>query len=661
MRVTGTIELDGSSVTLNQGGNSTAITAGSPAGDITITLPATSQTLATIAGTETLTNKTLTSPVISNPTFSGTATFVNITTSGNTTIGDADTDTLAINADLVTNIVPDVTNTYDLGTTAKRWRDLYVSRDGYIARTLLGDGTALLPSLSFESDSNTGLYRVTGDYIGFSTGYAAMATIGAKREGAENDSSLVFSPMLNENAVERMRITSGGSVGIGTTSPSSARADRTLHLYGSYPGLTIESTGVARKWNLTANYYDSTAALEVWDQTAGGVHTVFQAGGRVGIGLTNPAKKLDVYDSNGNATAQIKLRNSGTTAAAYLGAFSGHTYLSAGGTYDSGWTTDGTNGIANIVMETTNGGSAIAFGTAASNVAPTERMRILGGGDVGIGKTNPSYKLDVSGDIRATNELKSDYRLTLPGMTIGYWDTANNRIESGTRPLFITAYSQPIKFGPDGTETLRIETTGEIIHSYTNSFFTQRGGGGYSIMRLYGNSNAVELQMAAHQTSGMGSIGTYTSSALMFKTSNTERMRIMSGGGIGMGQSANSTPLRATLVKTGTTSVTFNMSLNTIGAWRPGFATVRVGAAQNGLQEHYAAWYILKITGYFGAGTSINILSSGGSTDLVSLSSSSDQNSPQAFSITVTDNGGTTNTMIADLDVAYHEGIISLT
>jgi hypothetical protein len=56
----------------------------------------------------------------------------------------------------------------------------------------------------------------TGAYIGFSTGYAAMATIGAKREGAENDSSLVFSPMLNENAVERMRITSGGEVYIGT-------------------------------------------------------------------------------------------------------------------------------------------------------------------------------------------------------------------------------------------------------------------------------------------------------------------------------------------------------------------------------------------------------------------------------------------------------------
>jgi hypothetical protein len=103
------------------------------------------------------------------------------------------------------------------------------------------------------------------------------------------------------------------------------------------------------------------------------------------------------------------------------------------------------------------------------------------------------------------------------------------------------------------------------------------------------------------------------------------------------------------------------MSLNTIGAWRPGFATIRVSGAQNGLQEAYAAWFIYRITGYFGAGTAINLLSSGGDTGSVSISSSSDQNSPQAFSITVTDSGATTDTMIADLDVAYHEGIISLT
>ena len=61
-----------------------------------------------------------------------------------------------------------------------------------------------------------------GAFIGFSTGYNGTATIGAKREGAENDSSLIFSPMLNESAVERMRITSTGYVGINTDAPAAS-------------------------------------------------------------------------------------------------------------------------------------------------------------------------------------------------------------------------------------------------------------------------------------------------------------------------------------------------------------------------------------------------------------------------------------------------------
>jgi len=538
----------------------------------------------------------------------------------------------------------------------------------------------------------------TGAYIGFSTGYAAMATIGAKREGAENDSSLVFSPMLNENAVERMRINSGGNVGIGNTSPQT-RLDITsvggsLGSSVTYPtdtnGITVRNSTNSSNtgsgyWfdhgGLQAGIASARATTGDWGTdirfythpTATNNQYVMQermrilADGYVGIGTLSPAKKLDIYDSNANATAQIKLRNAGSTPAAYLGAFSGNLYLSAGGTYDSGWTTDGSNGVANIVMETSNGGSAIAFGTAASNTAPSERMRIMANGNVGIGTTNPGYRLDVRGGSGAEfrfNSYNSSYNIMMgSGDQINvYSDYSNSAavmyLNYSSGDVFI---ARNLHVEKSSAEKVRITAAGEIVQSVTNGIITQQGGSGYSLFRLYGNTSAVELQMGAHQTSGMGSVGTYTSSPLMFKTSNTERMRIMSGGGVGYGQSANGTPLRATLVKRGTTSITFSMSLNTIGAWRPGFATVRVSGAQNGLQEYWAAWFIYRITGYFGAGTSINLLSSGGDTGSVSISSSSDQNSPQAFSITITDSGSTTDTMIADLDVAYHEGIISLT
>ena len=44
---------------------------------------------------------------------------------GNITIGDADTDTLTINADIAGDLIPDVTNTYDIGTPTKRWKHGY--------------------------------------------------------------------------------------------------------------------------------------------------------------------------------------------------------------------------------------------------------------------------------------------------------------------------------------------------------------------------------------------------------------------------------------------------------------------------------------------------------------------------------------------------------
>ena len=50
-----------------------------------------------------------------------------ITADGNLTLGDADTDSITINADIASHILPDITETYDLGSADKRWRDIYLS------------------------------------------------------------------------------------------------------------------------------------------------------------------------------------------------------------------------------------------------------------------------------------------------------------------------------------------------------------------------------------------------------------------------------------------------------------------------------------------------------------------------------------------------------
>ena len=56
----------------------------------------------------------------------------NATIAGNLTFGDADTDTVSFSADVNSHILPDVTNTYDLGSSTKQWRDIYVDGTAYI-------------------------------------------------------------------------------------------------------------------------------------------------------------------------------------------------------------------------------------------------------------------------------------------------------------------------------------------------------------------------------------------------------------------------------------------------------------------------------------------------------------------------------------------------
>ena len=69
----------------------------------------------------------------------------NATISGNLTFGDADTDSINLAAEIDSNIVPNTDDTYDLGTSTKQWKDLYI------------DGTANIDSLVADTaDINGG-------------------------------------------------------------------------------------------------------------------------------------------------------------------------------------------------------------------------------------------------------------------------------------------------------------------------------------------------------------------------------------------------------------------------------------------------------------------------------------------------------------------------
>lgn len=70
----------------------------------------------------------------------------NITFGGNLTLGNDDTDSVDFNSDVSSNIVPDSSDTYDLGSTVKNWRNVYAGTlEGnlLVTNVIVVEGTSL--------------------------------------------------------------------------------------------------------------------------------------------------------------------------------------------------------------------------------------------------------------------------------------------------------------------------------------------------------------------------------------------------------------------------------------------------------------------------------------------------------------------------------------
>ena len=96
----------------------------------------------------------------------------NLVLGGNITIGDADSDDISFGGELTSHIVPNADDTYDLGSSTKQWRNLYVDGSAYIDTI---DGTDETTITNTDTGSSAGpivsLYRnsssaADADYLG---------------------------------------------------------------------------------------------------------------------------------------------------------------------------------------------------------------------------------------------------------------------------------------------------------------------------------------------------------------------------------------------------------------------------------------------------------------------------------------------------------------
>jgi hypothetical protein len=282
------------------------------------------------------------------------------------------------------NLVWDNTNEFlGIGTTSPNY-DLHVV------------GSANSTSAFFQAPSGWNQIKVTSSSVAFQGG---VNSSGVAYVGSESNHPFT----LNTNNTERMRVTSSGDVGIGTTAPA-----RLLHVNGpmritpaalpSSPAagdLAFDSTA-----SNALKFYNGSAWQTIGTGTGNGDFlkngTVAMTGnfrlgsqwlsndgdneglridnsGNVGIGTTTPSQALDV------AGAVRTSSGYGATSSSASGLV-----LGAGGTSPS----------AASIAWGDNSGWKLNLGTKVSGTF-TPRMTLVDSGNVGIDNTSPGNKLTV--------------------------------------------------------------------------------------------------------------------------------------------------------------------------------------------------------------------------------------------------------------------------
>jgi len=280
------------------------------------------------------------------------------------------------------------------------------------------DGSAATPAIR-GTDANTGIFFPAADTVGVSTGGS-----------------------------ERVRVDSSGNVGIGTSSPA-----KKLHVNGDIRLGDGGGTG--------AIFTDATNGLRFMLPAAGTSNTEsmrIDSSGNVGIGTASPSCPLNVVSAASSLAIAINGRSSDNLGAMYF-------YANNGSTQYSTVTASATE----FRLSSVPASAVQTFYTNAS-----ERMRIDSSGNVGIGTSSPTVKLDVRGNVlKIYDSGSATANLTVRNSTTG--DAAGFTLQQdGVNTLFYNNSNGASVFATNGTERARIDSSGNLLVGATASIGDER-------------------------------------------------------------------------------------------------------------------------------------------------------------------------------------------
>ena len=379
-------------------------------------------------------------------------------------------------------------------------------------------GTAASPSLIFNGDSNTGIWRAASDTLAFSTA-----------------------------GTERMRVWSGGMIQIGgdvTATPELL----TLQAYtrneafsgkysaSGYLWFLRNETGPSGRFQL---YNAGSTTINLEGNTTRDNYIL----GDLGIGNTSPTAKLTIDNSISTAYSTTSYAGTPAFSMVYLNNTHGGSntaslinFRAGSGDGVLGFVEGGGTNDADFIIQTDGGINGI------------ERFRILNNGNVGIGTTEPPAALTVAHDLSNGGDA-TGFRLnaasdqssnTLFGGPVSSGDYAffqsyKEGVSAGVRNLSLQPIGGNVGIG-DPDPAYRLSVTGSLDERVQINSTANKTAGIY--MRVISGGTLVGTGTIATQNDGNMKFFTGTSGEAVAMTLDTDG-RLQDTAGIYLGSNNN--------------------------------------------------------------------------------------------------------------------------